>query len=159
MSGVYWGSREVADVTASGSATQLFPVGVPSTEDTTTYPPASDGKVKRATSGMIDHIDFESDGVNGGVVELWDVEGLDRGGSNNVNNDDLLTDAFLSANGTLIAKIQIKPSAGTGHPFGSTIGKIPFNKGLAVRFVGVAGVVNVAPYIEGGFLVQLVVAA
>jgi len=155
MSGVSWGERTLSGVAANGVVTQLFPTTIVTTVSTATYPPSGGGLVKRAVNGRIDHITIESDGVNGGYVEIWDVTGLDRGASNNANDSVSLTDAYVDANGKLLATVMIKPAAGAGHPFGSSLGAIPFDKGLAMRYVG-SGVVNVAPVIEGGFMVQYI---
>ena len=156
MSGVSWGSRQVATVLAAGLVTQIFPVDVPTTVSTVAYPPVGGGLVKRAIQGYIDDIAIESDAVNSGYVEIWDVSGLDRGAAKNANDSVLLTDTYVQANGKLIAIIQIKPAAGAGHPFGSYINMIPFSKGIGIRFVGTGGYVNISPVIEGGFMVQYI---
>lgn len=155
MSSVYWGSRQINAVASNGVATVLFPVGAPASAmvNTATYPPATSGKVRRTVQGRIGRIEVTADGSNGGRVELWDVAGLDRGASNNTNNGDTVTNAFLAANGVLIGKINISSTA--TFPFTATFDAIPFNNGLAVRYIdGGAGYIDVAPYIEGGFMVQ-----
>lgn len=154
-----WGSRNVGSVASTGDATQLFPVQCAVGASTQTeYPPAAPGGfVRTAIDGRIGKLLIESDGLNGGYCEVWDVAGLREGaaGNNNVNNDGtttsiLLTNAYLAANGTLLATVQVKPDV-EGGPFGYKVENIPFNKGLAVRFVSDDGHVKVSPFIEGGF--------
>lgn len=161
----YWGSRNVSAVASNGVATQLYPTtGGCNTRtnfaDTSTYPPATSGEVRRPIHGRVGRIEVTGDGTNGGLVELWDVAGLDRGASNNVNNDgatasNTLTDAYLTANGTKIGVVNI--TANTVVPFTATFDDIPFNKGLAIRYVdGGGGYVIVSPYVEGGFMRSVV---
>jgi len=122
--------------------------------DTGTWPPAAAGKVRRPRDGRIAKIEITGDGVNGGVLEVWDVKGLDRGTTNNVNSaGDTMTNVYLVANGTLIHKINVPATGGEVFTLGAGEG-MPFNKGLAVRFVASSGAVFVAPFIEGGFGVQ-----
>lgn len=158
MSGSYWGARDVGFVASNGIATQLFPYPTPAAASmavTTTYPPTP-GNVRRPTHGRIISVKVTSDGSNAGYVELWDVAGLDRGASNNVNSGgDTVTDAYLIANGRMIEKAQIQATAGAD--FTTEFTDIPFNNGLAIRFVASAGVVSVAPMIEGGFMLRPVV--
>ncbi len=158
MYGVAWGSRTVAGVASNGVATQLYPVGVPaagSCADTSGgWPPAASGLVRRPTAGRASNVHITGDGVNGGYVELWDVGGLDRGASDNVNSGgDTVTNAYLAANGRLLQVINIESSEGQAFAYGSQV--INFDRGLAVRYVG-SGSVYVAPYCEGGFMVQAV---
>lgn len=159
-----WGARTIDAVNAGGVATQLFPVGAPAASMVSTvagYPPASSGKVRRPVYGRLTKLDVTGDGVNSGVVELWDVGGTDRGAApNNVNNGDTLTDAYLTANGILVQKINV-PGVG-GTPFTIPFEAINFSKGLAVRFIVVGATagktVSIAPFVEGGFMVQEVIA-
>lgn len=155
MGGVFWGSRDVEDVIAAGVATQLFPVGAPASgmTDTTTWPPAAAGKVRRPTHGKLHRLVVTPDGTNSGVLELWDVAGKDRGASNNVNSGgDTITDTYLDANGTLIQKLLVDGTGDAGVI--EDVQGVPFSKGLAVRFVGSAGLVSIAATVEGGFMVS-----
>lgn len=153
---VYWGSREVSGVAVNGVVTQLFPVGCPHSAMTSTaagWPPAAAGKVRFPVAGRLNRLTVTSDGVNGGYVELWDVGGLEQGAANNINSGgDTLTDAFVTANGTLIARENVQPAVAASAPLTSQFEHIPFNKGLAVRYVG-DGKVYIAPIVEGGFMV------
>lgn len=154
----YWGSRSVSAVASNGVATQLFPTTIANSActSTATYPPAAAGKIRRPTSGTLRSMEVTSDRTNAGVLELWDVAGQDRGASNNVNSGgDTMTDAYLSANGRLIAKINIDPAGGAGVPLSWNLGDLHFSKGLAARFVngGPTGAVFLAPDVDGGFMV------
>lgn len=154
-----WSARNIAAVASNGVVTQLFPTtliaaGNVGTDlvSTATYPPTGGGLVRRPTFGRTEKVMITSDGTNGGVVEFWDVAGTDRGASNNVNDGDTMTDAYVTANGLLIAKINITGTATHGSELASYIHHIEFAKGLAVRFVSGAGVVSIAPFVEGGFM-------
>ena len=154
-----WYSRDVAAVASSGVVTQLFPstliaasLGGTDLVLTTTYPPAGGGLVRRPTSGRTEKVSVTSDGVNGGIVEFWDVAGADRGATNNVNNANTMTDAFVVANGRLIFKMFITGTATHGSELSANIDNVEFAQGLAVRFISGAGTISVAPYIEGGFM-------
>jgi hypothetical protein len=154
MSGVYWGARDVAGVAADGVGTQLFPVGVPaagSCADTTTWPPATAGDVRRPCNGRATKIEITPAVGQAGYVEIWDCAGLDRSAANNVNSGGVtVTNAYLAAKGTLIQKVLCDDATA---PFASIVENVPFNKGLVVRYVG-SGNVSVAPFVEGGFTVQ-----
>jgi WD40 repeat protein len=151
-----WGSRDISAVAATGNATQLFPNDTPATVSTAAYPPAGGGLVRRATAGVLQKLHIMSDGVNGGTLEIWDVEGVDRGASNNVNDQLLLTNAFLVANGKLIDTIRITGSSDNNYSIWVGLENLQFNKGLAVRFAnaGPAGKVTVSPFVSSGFMVQ-----
>jgi hypothetical protein len=157
-----WYSRDIAAVAdTTGVLTQLFPTGADKARMTSTvaaYPPATSGSVRRAIHGRIDRMQITGDGTNSGILELWDVGGTDRGaiqsgGGSNVNNGDLLSAAYATANGKLIGKINVL-ATGAGAALVDSWADVPFNNGLAVRFISSAGVVSVAPFVQGGFMIQ-----
>jgi hypothetical protein len=154
-----WGTRDVSAVLAGGAATQLFPNDLPACVATAAaYPPVGGGNVRRATEGVLQKIHIMSDGANGGVVELWDVCGLDRTAANNTNDQLLLTDAYLLANGKLIDSVRITGVDTYNYSMSLNLENLQFNKGLAVRFVnaGPAGKMTVSPFVTSGFMVQYV---
>lgn len=161
MSDVAWGTRTIAGVAAAGDATQLFPIGCPAAQMANTiaaYPPAVSGDVRRAIHGHIHIITVASDRVNGGYIELWDVSGLDRGAlaAGNVNNGDFLTDAYLTANGKMIDRVNVLGPSNEASGFNWYVEETPFNRGLALRYVG-GGSVFVSPFIAGGFSRQTII--
>lgn len=154
-----WYSRTVNAVASSGVATQLFPSTLLSASTggsdlalTATYPPVGGGFVRRPTAGRTEKVMITSDGINGGIVQFWDVAGLDRGASNNVNDGDTMTDAFLTANGLKIAEFRITGTATHSTELASCCQEVDFFKGLAVRFISGAGAVTIAPFVDGGFM-------
>lgn len=151
-----WGSRSILGVSSTGVATQLYPTTMPATASTATYPPAGGGYVRRPTEGRTEKIAIAPDGINGGLVEIWDVAGLDRGASNNVNDGVTMTNAYLVANGKLIWSTRITGSADHGSELAFAIHHLTFEKGLAVRFVSGAGAIDVAPFVEAGFMLSYV---
>lgn len=153
-----WGTRDINAVAAAGDATQLFPNAIPTTVATVVYPPVGGGLVRRATEGVLQKIHIVPDGVNGGVVELWDVAGVDRGASNNTNDQLLLSNAYLVANGTLIDTVRVTGTGTENYDMSLNLENLQFNKGLALRFVnaGPAGKITVTPFVTSGFMVQYV---
>lgn len=154
-----WYSRSIAAVASNGVVTQLFPTtliragGVGSDlVSTATYPPSPGGLVRRPTKGRTEKVMVTPDGINGGIVEFWDVAGTDRGATNNVNDSDTMTDAYVTANGRLIAKIRITGTAPQSSELSSYIHHVEFNNGLAVRFISGDGTIDVAPFVEEGFM-------
>jgi hypothetical protein len=153
-----WGTRSISAVASNGNATQLFPNDITATVSTATYPPVGGGNVRRATEGVLQKLHIVSDGVNGGLVELWDVAGLDRGSSNNTNDQLLLSDAYLQANGKLIDTVRITGTGTDNYSVSLNMENLQFNKGLAVRFVNATptGAVQVSPFVTSGFMVQYI---
>ena len=151
-----WGTRTINAVASNGNATQLFPNDIPTTVSTATYPPVGGGNVRRATEGVLQKIHAASDGVNGGILELWDVAGLDRGADNNTNDQLLLTDAYLQANGKLIDSLRITGTGTENYDMSLNLENLQFNKGLAVRFWNStpAGTLKISPFVTSGFMVQ-----
>ena len=151
-----WVSRSISAVASNGVATQLFPIGCVAGADTTAttgrYPPVGGGFVRRSVNGRTEKLVFTPDGINGGMVEIWDVGGVDRGDTNNVNTQATLTDAYLTANGTLLQKYRVTGSSAQATELTFSIHHLEFNKGLAIRFVSGSGAIDVAPYCEGGFM-------
>lgn len=169
MAGTYWGSRSIGFVASNGALTQLYPnfgsiTGTMSdTSNTGTYPPTGGGIVRRPSHGHCVALEITGDGSNAVTVELWDIAGTDRGktytqdstNGTNVNNDVLIPNGKITTlNGILIGTKQI-PGTG-GGTFTERFEAIPFNQGLAVRVVGAAGAASIAPYIDGGFMIQTV---
>jgi hypothetical protein len=145
-------------VAATGDATQLFPNTIATTVSTATYPPVGGGLVRRPTDGTLLKLHITPDGTNGGLVEVWDVAGLDRGATNNVNDATALTNAYLVANGRKLAEMRITGTSTDDYDVSLNLQNFNFIKGLAVRFVnaGPTGKVTVTPFVAAGFLVQYI---
>lgn len=154
QSAPFWGARTIAGVTDStGDAVQLFPIRLAAAtmaDTTTQYPPAGGGEIRRPTEGRIERLGITCDDVAGGIVEIWDVAGLDRGNSDNVNDQLALTAAYLAANGTLLDSVQVKQSGTMNEAISGGQNTLAFEKGLAVRYIGDGNII-ISPWIYGGF--------
>ena len=91
-------------------------------------------------------------------MEIWDVAGLDRGASNNANDQALLSNAYLVANGQLLTTVRLTGTSTDDYDVSLNLQNFNFNKGLAIRFsnAGSAGNVVVTPFIAAGFMVQYI---
>ncbi len=152
-----WGSQDIGFVAANGVATQLFPatiIGVGYTTTTAVWPPAATGLVRRPTAGKLENITVSTDGVNGGIFQIWDVCGLDRGAVDNVNDQLTITNAYLVANGRKLWEIRLTGNAEQDYQLLMAIDHLEFYQGLACRFVAAAGTVTVTPMCEAGFMLN-----
>jgi hypothetical protein len=97
--------------------------------------------------------------VDGGTIEIWDVAGLDEGGSNNTDTGTTLTDAYLQAQkakgkARLIWTQGFKGDTGTSNKLFKQ--RVPIMWGLAARFINTAiaesaGTCIVSIVASGGF--------
>lgn len=111
------------------------------------------GTQKRSPiSGVLWSAEVQTDGINGGTIELWDLSGEDCGA--NVDTGTTITEAQR-----VIAASQTPPKArliysqtfaGSGTARLAVNKGTQFNWGLAARFVGVAGSLNLNLDVEGG---------
>lgn len=147
-----WGVITIAAVGAGGVATQLFPQYLPATVSTAVWPPATAGEVRRPTAGKTENIFTDTDGTNGGVVELWDVAGQISGVTNNVNDQVFLTDAYLTANGRKLYEFRVVGNADMPYDLLMAIDHLEFSNGLAMRFLANAGTIKVTPMCELGYM-------
>jgi hypothetical protein len=94
----------------------------------------------------------------GGTIELWDVAGLDRGASNNVDTGTALTNTYLQAERTagrakLIWTQNFAGTSGSRYPVFNQ--RVPFMKGLAARFIGGdTGSITISMVVDGGYTKQ-----
>ncbi len=97
-------------------------------------------------------LQIETDGTNGGIIEIWDVNADDLG----VDVSSSLTPTFTNANLVSLqalnrAKlIYTQNFAATGIT-PPTTGYRTFQHGLAGRFVGAAGACTLNLVVAGGF--------
>lgn len=102
----------------------------------------------------VDSCQVETDGVNGGKLELWDVDGSDGGAD--VNTAAAITNAQLTA---AIAKgrarlVYEQSFLGTSGARLNLAGGMPIARGLAARFsnAGVAGTITLSIVSRGLFM-------
>lgn len=140
---------ELDGVTSSGDLTQLFPTWCPAGADPATAVPGD--LLRKPCEGFMRGAQIATDGSNGGVIELWDVNGFDLG--LDMSTGETITNAQLNSLITLGKAKQIwsqrfTATAGASTP--SIFGK-QFVHGLAARYVSGAGTCTLNADIEGGF--------
>jgi hypothetical protein len=143
-----WSISIAATATSTGNIQQLFPDWC--TVGTTATTP---GSLRRKTSeGVYKSLTITPDGTNGGLFELWDIDGEEAGA--NINTAAVISAAQLAAaiaagKARLIKTVLTTGSASVQIPI-STGG--PFLKGLAARFSnsGVVGTLQFSAFVSGG---------
>ncbi len=143
-----WAGVELGFVASNGNVTQLYPTYCSAGTAIATATPAQ--MVRVPTGGELVSLQVETDGTNGGIVQIYDVDGLDAGAD--ISAGTTITNTQLVA---LIAAGKAKliyeqNVIGTGLTPPST-GYKRFLKGLAGRFVGAAGSVKLNMSVNGGF--------
>lgn len=145
-----WAGISLSGVAANGNLKQLYPTWAP----IGAVLPATVGQLTRyPRGGKLYGAQVKTDGTNGGIIELWDVNARDIGVD--VSSSDVITDAELT---TLIsmglAKLMwsqnFTSSAGATTPWVMGMG---FLHGLAARYVQTAlgATCSLNLDVEGGF--------
>lgn len=134
-------------VMADGNVTQLYPASCTAGTSLATATPSQ--LVREPTSGELVSIQVQTDGTNAGVIELYDISGIDRG--INVSSATTITDAELDAaiaagDAKLIYSQNVAASGLT--PPSATYRR--FLKGLAARYVS-SGTCNLNLVCSGGY--------
>lgn len=152
MPGKSWGAVAVAAVTgdtatltSTGDLKQLYPNYM--SVGTTAV-----GNRRRPTDGRLFSLDVVPDGTNGGVIEIWDIDGGEAGAD--VNTATAITNAQLVAAQALGRAELIwtaKFSGTESASFKGTSARV-FAKGLAARFynAGPTGTCWVNLSLDGG---------
>jgi hypothetical protein len=140
------GLAAVAD--ATGNVTQLYPPSfAPGTGATT------GGTVfRKPAEGTLVNMQVDPDGLDGGTIELYDINGADAGAD--VNTSNQITAAQLA---TLIAAGKARKmygnvfSGASGARISIAFGT-PFLHGLAARYInpGPTGTVSLTLIVDGG---------
>lgn len=153
------GTVNVAGTTPTGSLTQLYPTWV-AAGASLPIPPMG-GPLRKPVMGEISQITIKTDQVNGGVVELWDVSGLDYPAD--VSSGTTITNAQLVALAAQGKAKLVWSESFTASPSAPPANLAPqgmrFMRGLAARFgnSGSTGTVYLNLIIEGGYVIQDVV--
>ena len=136
---------------ANGDLTALFPAGA-TTESGTTK-----GSLRRkSTAGCLYRVEVFTSDAAGGLIEIWDIDGLSEGASNNTSTGTALTKAFKDSKVTLgQAKLiwtqAFKGDAGTRAAIFQS--HVPFLRGLAARYINSAGTsVTLSIVADGGYM-------
>lgn len=134
---------------ASADATQLYPDWAVAGTNPATATVAQ--QVRQPCEGQLISVDLQSDGTNGGILELYDISGHALGV--NVSSATAITDAVLDA--AIAAgkakRIMYKNFEGSGDTPWAAAGPAGFTKGLAARAVGVTGTCTLNLVVHGGF--------
>lgn len=135
-------------VAADGNVTQLYPAWAA----TATAPAsATNGQqIRNPTSGILWQLQVKTDGANAGVIELYDINGIERGidvSSAAVITDTQLDAAIAAGDAKLIYSQNFIATPET--PF--NLGVAAFQKGLAARFVAAAGACTLNLTVDGGY--------
>lgn len=148
-----WAGISLAGGAATGNLKQLYPTWAP----VGVAPPGTAGQLlRKPSSGNLGSAQVQTDNLNGGVIELWDINGADSGA--NVSSLDVITNAQLVAlqalgRAKLIWSQNFTASSGAVTAY--TIGK-EFLHGLAARYVqtnpGATCSLNLN--IQGGFVLN-----
>ena len=143
-----WGGLSltaVADTT--GNATQLYPASCSAGSGATT----KGTQIRRPMGGVTTSISIQTDGTDGGIIEIWDVCGSDGGAD--VNTLAAITATQLNA---LVAAgmarlIWSENFTGTSAAPMRSTQPINFVHGLAARYINSTGTCKVNVFADGGF--------
>ncbi len=152
LNGDSWINTLTAVAASTGAIVQLYPVWCPS--GVNPFAPNSAGaQIRRPVEGELLNVQIQSDGTNGGVIEIWDVNGLD--GGIDVSSATALTAAQVASLITrglarLIYSQNFAGASGATNP--TIVGKI-FARGLAARYsnLGPTGTCVLNLTVKGGF--------
>ncbi len=136
-------------VAADGNVTQLYPSYAAAGTDSSTATPSQ--QVRKPCEGQLISVQICSDGSNGGILELYDINGDDLG--INVSSATTITDTQLDTAITAgRAKLILKQNfAGSGLTPWAPVGPASFMKGLAARAVGATGTCDLNLVVHGGY--------
>lgn len=134
---------------ATGTVSQLYPAWAVTGVAPSTATPSQ--QVRQPCEGQLVALQVCSDGTNGGVLELYDINGIDYGidVSSAVSITDTQLDTAIAAN---TAKLILKQNfAGSGLTPWAPVGPASFMRGLAARAVGATGTCDLNLVVHGGY--------
>lgn len=144
-----WAGIPITFGTSTGDLKQIYPTWAPVGVNPATA--TSGDSIREPTSGILYSLQIQTDGTNGGIIEIWDVDGEDGGAD--VSSGTTITNAqLLAAQSRGLAKLiysqNFVASTGATPPGASFRG---FMRGIAARFVAAAGSVNLNVTVAGGY--------
>lgn len=143
-----WSGLSLAFGNASGDLTQLYPAVCPTGTDPSSA--VSGNLIREPCECKLMSIQVQTDGSNGGVIEIWDVNGGD--GGVNVSSAATITDAQLDALAARgLASLLYSQNVLADGSTPTAAGPRYANKGLAARFVAAAGSCKLNLVVEGGY--------
>lgn len=142
----------LAAVAATGDLTQLYPDFCPTGTAKASASPGD--QIRRPIEGKLHSVQLETDGSNGGLIQLYDIDGSEAGA--NVSSLEAITNAQLTAliaSGKARLVFEKTFAAATGA---ETVGIGQFRsfaKGLAARFsnAGPTGTCKLNLVVTGGY--------
>jgi hypothetical protein len=143
-----WGTVSISAVTSTGDLTQLYLDTCTAGSGATTM----GTKVRKPMFGTLHHLEVKTDGTNGGTIELWDLDGNDGGA--NVNTGVLITNTQKNtAVAAGLARLMWSQNftGATSAEFANNMVPVPFQHGMAVRYVNGTGSCTVNVVASGGF--------
>lgn len=147
-----WAPLTLSAVAANGVVTQLYPSHCAAGDVATT----AGSWRRRPTQGNLYRIEVFTSDAAGGVIELYDIAGEEEGANNNVSTGTSMTDAYLDAKiaantAKMIWTQNFKGDAASRSALFSV--HVPFLRGLAARYVNVAGTsVQLSVVASGGYM-------
>jgi hypothetical protein len=140
---------KVADDT--GDLTALFPPSCTAESGTT------QGSLRRRqTQGTLYRVEVFTSDAAGGIIEIWDLDGLSEGATNNISTGAALTNAFKTAKATLGQARMIWTQNFKGDAASRAAiftGHVPFSRGLCARYINAAGTsVKISIVADGGYV-------
>lgn len=145
-----WSGISLTIGTATGNLKQLYPTWGTVGVDPAT---ATNGQlIRQAIEGQLQSVQVETDGVNGFVLQIWDLNGADVGA--NVSSLDVITNAqLIAAQARGLAKLIYEQNiiASGLTPVGASFR--PMQRGLAARAYSddPAGTAKLNLVLDGGF--------
>lgn len=146
--GQAWSGISLGFVASNGNVTQLYPTWMAAGVALAT---ASNGDdIRKPTGGKLEFVQVQTDDTNGGIIEIWDVNGEMAGAD--VSSAAVITNTQLLAlitlgKAKLIYSQNFTSTAGAATP--AAADRI-FSFGLAGRFVGSAGACKLNLVVSGG---------
>jgi len=153
--GQAWSGISLSFVASNGDLTQLYPTWFTAGVDKATA--VNGDLIRKPTGGVLDFIQIQTDGTNGGIIEIWDINGEMAGA--NVSSATTITNAELVilqnlGKAKLLYSQNFTATAGAATP--AAADRV-FSYGLAARFVAAAGACQLNLVVNGGaYLTQKV---
>lgn len=148
-----YGNLVIAAGTATGNLVQLYPTWAPVGD---ALPIAPGGTLRRPEGGRVGQVSIQSDGTNGGVIELWDLTGLDVpcdvSSLTAITNTQLLA---LIARGAAQLVWKQNYAASPSVPAAGSLA-FGFMRGLAARNIAASGSASLNIIAEGGYSLRTV---
>jgi hypothetical protein len=158
-----YGKISLNAVTSTGNLTQVYPSWNRYINDKganvtvgDAIPIAAGGLLLRPEGGRIGQVSVETDGTDGGTIQLYDISGLDVGAdvssATTITNTQLTT-GISAGKAKLLWEQNFAAAAGATIVYDWSAG---FMRGIAARFVGTAGTCAISLKAEGGFSWRIV---